>query len=169
MRTQWLTLKPFLVSHFREPKLLILQWDPTTAKVEVHKILEIQGQALAAEFDRAGKLWVSSVVEESTTGHLAVYDEESYTLQEDLAKYANTFGSKTVESLPDLYATEELRKHTTDWRDQKKAREEKEAALRANDPDAVPAKKRRTNRNSRKIPEPAPATSAESESAAMQE
>ena len=139
---------------------MILQWDPTSAKVEVHKILEIQGQALAADFDHAGKLWVSSVIEDNTTGHLAIYDEESYTLQEDLAKYVNTFGSKTVESLPELYATEELRKRTTDWRDLKKAREEKEAARRANDPDAAPTKKRRTNKNSRKIPESAPAADA---------
>ncbi|KAG0057356.1 tRNA (guanine-N(7)-)-methyltransferase non-catalytic subunit trm82 [Gryganskiella cystojenkinii] len=157
----------------KEPKILILQWDSTAAKIEVHKVLEIQGQALAADFDRSGKLWVSSVIEDNTTGHLAVYDEESYTLQEDLAKYVNTFGSKIVETLPDLYSTEELRKHTTDWRDLKKAREEKEAARRANDPDAPPTKKKRTNKNSRKIPESAASTSsaapAEADSSAMQE
>jgi len=150
----------FLFILCRESKVLILQWDPATTKVEVSKILELQGHALAADYDRSGKLWISSVIEEDTTGHLSVYDEE-YTLQEDLAKYANTFGSKTVDSLPDLYSTEELRKRTTDWRDQKKAREEKEAARKANDPDTVPTKKRKTNKNSRKIPEAAPAASTE--------
>ncbi|KAG0362576.1 WD40-repeat-containing domain protein [Gamsiella multidivaricata] len=136
----------------KESRVLILQWNEDAAKVELFKIIELEGKPLAAEYDRSGNLWTSIMPEEGKTNLVYVYDNE-YLVQEDLAKYVNTLGSKTVEAIPDLFNTEELRKHTTDWRELKKAREEKEAARLAGDPDAPLSKKRRKNKNSRKIPE----------------
>ncbi|KAG0087001.1 tRNA (guanine-N(7)-)-methyltransferase non-catalytic subunit trm82 [Podila epicladia] len=133
-------------------KVIILGWNDTAAKIELVKILELEGQTLSVDYDRSGNLW-TSVLPEEGKDIVAVFDSE-YNRLEELAKYVNTFGSKTVETLPDLFHTEELRKHTTDWRELKKAREEREAARLAGDPDAVPSKKRRKNKNSRKIPEP---------------
>lgn len=141
---------PYLI---RESRVLLLQWNEEVAKVELFKILELEGKALAVEYDRSGKLWALVVPEDGQTDLVYVYDND-YVLQEDIGKYVNTFGSKTVETIPDLFNTEELRKHTTDWRELKKAREEKEAARLAGDPDAPLSKKRRKNKNSRKIPEP---------------
>ncbi|KAF9115309.1 tRNA (guanine-N(7)-)-methyltransferase non-catalytic subunit trm82 [Mortierella sp. AM989] len=135
-----------------ESRLLILQWNEDVTEVELHKIIELGGKPLSAEYDRSGNLWTAVLPEVGKTNIVTVYDNE-YAEQEDLAKYVNTFGSKTVEAIPDLFNTEELRKHTTDWRELKKAREEKEAARLAGDPDAPLSKKRRKNMNSRKIPE----------------
>ncbi|KAG0296463.1 tRNA (guanine-N(7)-)-methyltransferase non-catalytic subunit trm82 [Linnemannia gamsii] len=140
----------------KESRLLILQWNEAEAKLELFKILELEGQPLSAEYDRSGNLWTSVVPSEEegkSTPLISVYDASNYAIQEDLAKYVNTIGSRTVETLPELIFTEELRKHTTDWRELKKAREEKEAARLAGDPDAPLSKKRRKNKNSRKIPE----------------
>lgn len=142
-------------------KVVILGWNDAAAKVELVKILELDGQTLSVDYDRSGNLW-TSVLPDEGKDIVAVFDNE-YNCLEELAKYVNTFGSKTVETLPDLFHTEELRKHTTDWRELKKAREEREAARLAGDPDAAPSKKRRKNKNSRKIPEPEP------EAAAMEE
>ncbi|KAF9934612.1 hypothetical protein BGZ65_003681 [Modicella reniformis] len=136
----------------KESRVLILQWSEEIPKVEVFKILELEGKPLTVEYDRSGKLWALVVPEEGKTELVHVYDNE-YVRQEDFTKYVNTFGSKTVETLPELFNTEEMRKHTTDWRELKKAREEKEAARLAGDPDAPLSKKRRKNKNSRKIPE----------------
>ncbi|KAG0261532.1 hypothetical protein BG011_000938 [Mortierella polycephala] len=136
----------------KESRLLILQWNEPAAKVELFKVLELEGKPTSADYDRSGNLWVTIVPEEGKNDLVAVYDND-YVQQEDLTKYINTFGSKTVETIPDLFNTEELRKHTTDWRELKKAREEKEAARLAGDPDAPLSKKRRKNKNSRKIPE----------------
>ncbi|KAF9940462.1 tRNA (guanine-N(7)-)-methyltransferase non-catalytic subunit trm82 [Mortierella alpina] len=151
----------------KESRLLILQWDEAAAKAELFKIVELEGTPLSAEYDRSGNLWTSAIPAEGQTSHaVSVYDNE-YVQQEDLAKYVNTFGSKTVEVIPDHFVyTEELRKHTTDWRELKKAREEKEAARLAGDPDAPLSKKRRKNKNSRKIPD---AAAADSSSAATPE
>ncbi|KAG0347398.1 tRNA (guanine-N(7)-)-methyltransferase non-catalytic subunit trm82 [Podila humilis] len=132
-------------------KVLLLGWDDASAKIELLKILELDGQTLSADYDCSGNLW-TSVLPEEGKNIVAVFDNE-YNRQDDLAKYINTYGSKTVETLPDLFHTDELRKHTTDWRELKKAREERDAARLAGDPDAVPSKKRRKNKNSRKIPE----------------
>ncbi|KAF9915237.1 hypothetical protein BX616_006600 [Lobosporangium transversale] len=140
-------------------KLLILQWNEEAAKVELFKILELEGKPLSVEYDRSGNLWTSVVPEKSKTDLVSVFNRE-YMQQEDITKYINVFGSKTVQTIPDLFNTEELRKHTTDWRELKKAREEKEAARLAGDPDAPLSKKRRKNKNSRKIPETTPTTSA---------
>jgi len=129
--------------------------------VELFKVLELEGKPLDVEYDRSGKLWALVVPEERQTDLVHIYDNE-YVPQKDLAKYINTFGSKTVETIPDMFNTDELRKHTTDWRELKKAREEKEAARLAGDPDAPLSKKRRKNKNSRKIPEPNPMSSASS-------
>lgn len=155
--------------HNRESRLLILQWNEAEAKLELFKILELEGKPLSAEYDRSGNLWTSVVPSEEegkSTSLISVYDNSNYAIQEDLAKYVNTFGSRTVETLPDLIFTEELRKHTTDWRELKKAREEKEAARLAGDPDAPLSKKRRKNKNSRKIPEQSSAASSEPSAAA---
>ncbi|KAF8939152.1 WD40-repeat-containing domain protein [Dissophora ornata] len=143
----------------KESRVLILQWNEEAAKIELLKVLELEGMPLSAEYDRSGNLWTAVVPEEGKTNLISVYDNE-YVIQEDLAKYVNTFGSKTVDTIPDLFNTEELRKHTTDWRELKKAREEKEAARLAGDPDAPLSKKRRKNKNSRKIPEVAPEASS---------
>ena len=143
----------------REPRVLILQWNEEAAKVELLKILELEGTPLSAEYNRSGNLWTAVVPEEGKTNLISVYDNE-YVIQEDLAKYINTFGSKTVDIIPDLFNTEELRKHTTDWRELKKAREEKEAARLAGDTVTPLPKKRRKNKNSRKIPETAPEASS---------
>lgn len=121
--------------------------------MELFKILELEGKPLAVEYDHPGKLWALVAPEEGQTDLVYVYDND-YVLQKDIAKYVNTLGSKTVETVPDLFNTEELRKHTTDWRELKRAREEKEAARLAGDPDAPLSKKKRKNKNSRKIPEP---------------
>ncbi|KAF9412820.1 tRNA (guanine-N(7)-)-methyltransferase non-catalytic subunit trm82 [Podila epigama] len=139
-------------------KVLILGWNDETVKLELVKNLELDGLTLAAEYDRSGNLW-TSVVPEEGKNIVAAFDNE-YNRLDELTKYINTFGSKTVDTLPDLFHTEELRKHTTDWRELKKAREEREAARLAGDPDAVPSKKRRKNKNSRKIPEPATSSTA---------
>ncbi|KAG0306031.1 tRNA (guanine-N(7)-)-methyltransferase non-catalytic subunit trm82, partial [Dissophora globulifera] len=140
----------------KESRLLILQWNEAAANVELLKVIDLEGRTLAAEYDRSGHLWTSVVPEEGKNSNrlVSVYDNE-YVMQEDLAKYVNTFGSKAVESIPDMLNTEELRKHTTDWRELKKAREEKEAARLAGGADAPLSKKQRKNKNSRKIPEPA--------------
>ncbi|KAF9197141.1 hypothetical protein BGZ49_002587 [Haplosporangium sp. Z 27] len=143
----------------KESRLLIIQWNEDVAKVELLKTIELGGKPLSAEYDLSGNLWTSVVPEEGVNNLVTVYDNE-YIQQEDLAKYINTFGSKTVEVIPDLFNTEELRKHTTDWRELKKAREEKEAARLAGDPDAPLSKKRRKNKNSRKIPESSTQASA---------
>ncbi|KAF8981309.1 tRNA (guanine-N(7)-)-methyltransferase non-catalytic subunit trm82 [Entomortierella lignicola] len=143
----------------KESRLLIIQWNEDVAKVELLKTIELGGKPLSAEYDLSGNLWTSVVPEEGVNNLVTVYDNE-YIQQEDLAKYINTFGSKTVEVIPDLFNTEELRKHTTDWRELKKAREEKEAARLAGDPDAPLSKKRRKNKNSRKIPESSTQVSA---------
>ncbi|KAF9434358.1 WD repeat-containing protein 4 [Entomortierella beljakovae] len=143
----------------KESRLLILQWNEDAAKVELHKIIEVSGSPLSAEYDRSGNLWVSVIPEEGKTNNIIAYDNE-YTQQEDLAKYVNTFGSKSVDVIPDLSNIEELRKHTTDWRELKKAREEREAARLAGDPDAPLTKKRRKNKNSRKIPDAAAASTS---------
>ncbi|KAF9952656.1 hypothetical protein BGZ72_006020 [Mortierella alpina] len=160
-----LILMIFSPSLYRESRLLILQWDEASAKVELFKIVELEGTPLAAEYDRSGNLWTSAIPAEGQTSNaVSVYDND-YAQQEDLAKYVNTFGSKTVEVIPDLFVyTEELRKHTTDWRELKKAREEKEAARLAGDPDAPLSKKRRKNKNSRKIPDAAAAAAATADS-----
>ncbi|KAF9097176.1 tRNA (guanine-N(7)-)-methyltransferase non-catalytic subunit trm82 [Mortierella sp. AD031] len=146
----------------KESRLLILQWNEAEAKIELFKILELGGKPLSAEYDRSGNLWTAVVPEEGKTNMISVYNNNEYAIQEDLAKYVNTFGSRTVETIPDLFFTEELRKHTTDWRELKKAREEKEAARLAGDPDAPLSKKRRKNKNSRKIPETASSSAAAS-------
>ncbi|KAI1315556.1 tRNA (guanine-N(7)-)-methyltransferase non-catalytic subunit trm82 [Mortierella claussenii] len=143
----------------KESRILVLQWNEELAKVELFKILILEGKPLAAEYDRSGNLWTSVLPDEGQVNLVSVYDN-NYTSQEDRARYINQFGSKTVETVPDLFGTEELRKHTTDWRELKKAREEKEAARLAGDPDAPLSKKRRKNKNSRKIPEPAPGTAS---------
>ncbi|KAK3807814.1 MAG: WD40-repeat-containing domain protein [Benniella sp.] len=145
----------------KDPRILILQWNEEALKVELFKVLELEGKPLDVEYDRSGKLWALVVPEEGQTDLVHVYDNE-YVPQKDLAKYINMFGSKTVDTIPDMFNTEELRKHTTDWRELKKAREEKEAARLAGDPDAPLSKKRRKNKNSRKIPEPNPMSSASS-------
>ncbi|KAF9184514.1 hypothetical protein BGZ50_003614 [Haplosporangium sp. Z 11] len=145
----------------KESRLLILQWNEAAAKVELFKVLELEGKPTSADYDRSGNLWTAVVPEEGKNNLVVVYDND-YVQQEDLTKYINTFGSKTVETIPDLFNTEELRKHTTDWRELKKAREEKEAARLAGDPDAPLSKKRRKNKNSRKIPENAAEASSSS-------
>ncbi|KAF9586116.1 tRNA (guanine-N(7)-)-methyltransferase non-catalytic subunit trm82, partial [Lunasporangiospora selenospora] len=143
----------------RMNKMLILNWNETETKVELVKVLELDGYALGADFDHSGKLWVSIVPEDDAdegsepvkqTRLVAVYDQE-FNLCEDLAKYVNVFGSKTVQEIPELFQIEGLRKHTTDWRELKKAREEREALRAAEGPDAVPNKKRK--RSSRRMPE----------------
>ncbi|KAF9933445.1 tRNA (guanine-N(7)-)-methyltransferase non-catalytic subunit trm82 [Linnemannia zychae] len=144
----------------KEPRLLILQWNEAEAKLELLKVLDLEGQPLSAEYDLSGNLWVSVAPEEGKSNNLVTIYNSDYAIQDDLAKYVNTFGSKTVDVLPELIFTEELRKHTTDWRELKKAREEKEAARLAGDPDAPLSKKRRKNKNSRKIPEPENTSSA---------
>ncbi|KAK3838189.1 MAG: WD40-repeat-containing domain protein [Linnemannia gamsii] len=152
----------------KESRLLILQWNEAEAKLELFKILELEGKPLSADYDRSGNLWTSVLPSEDkpNTNLISVYNND-YAVQEDLAKYVNTFGSRTVDTLPELIFTEELRKHTTDWRELKKAREEKEAARLAGDPDAPLSKKRRKNKNSRKIPDASNASSTADSSAAV--
>ncbi|KAG0241522.1 tRNA (guanine-N(7)-)-methyltransferase non-catalytic subunit trm82 [Actinomortierella wolfii] len=145
----------------KSSKVVILEWSEAAEEDGVAlkplKVVELQGETLDVEYDRSGRLWTSVVpnTEDADAKIVAVYDDD-YQPIADLALPINTFGSMTVETLPDLFNTDELRKHTTDWREVKRQRDEKRAAEAAAagdssvDGDDGPNKKRK---RSRKMPE----------------
>ncbi|KAF9971283.1 tRNA (guanine-N(7)-)-methyltransferase non-catalytic subunit trm82 [Actinomortierella ambigua] len=114
----------------KSSKIVILEWNSDEAVLKPLRVVELQGETLDVEYDRSGHLWTTVVPKEDDGEIVAVLDDD-YQPIPALAAPVNTFGSKTVETLPDLFNTDELRKHTTDWREVKRLREEKKAAQAA--------------------------------------
>ncbi|KAF9156711.1 hypothetical protein DFQ26_009258 [Actinomortierella ambigua] len=156
----------------KSSKIVILEWNPEEAVLRAVRVVDLHGETLDVEYDRSGRLWTtvlpSSAEEEGEeeNNEAQAADPKIVTVLDDeyqpipaLALAVNAFGSMTVDTLPDLFNMDELRKHTTDWREVKRQREEKKAARAAAAGEAAAdvaadgEEDGRKNKRSRKMPD----------------
>ncbi|GET02758.1 tRNA (guanine-N(7)-)-methyltransferase non-catalytic subunit WDR4 [Rhizophagus clarus] len=107
------------------PGIVILDWNETERQLQYRKTLNLSIDPLDLAYDINGNLWVSNYVkeEQSDESLITVFkknDNEYEKVSEDhpIVKQINEYGSTTVEKIPDLYITSQLRKNLVDWREQ---------------------------------------------------
>ncbi|POG68153.1 hypothetical protein GLOIN_2v1639694 [Rhizophagus irregularis DAOM 181602=DAOM 197198] len=107
------------------PGIVILDWNETEKQIQYLQTLNLSIDPLDLAYDIDGNLWVSNYVkeEQSNESLITVFkknDNEYEKVPEDhsLVKQINEYGSTTVEIIPDLYITSQLRKNLVDWREQ---------------------------------------------------
>ncbi|CAG8639126.1 7922_t:CDS:10 [Acaulospora morrowiae] len=107
------------------PGVIILRWDYEQRCITYKQTLTLCNNPLDISYDLRGNLWVASSAEELVTIFLRRGDEYvKASVDHPLVHQINTFGSMTVDALPDLYTIGQLRKEPTDWRELKKDEQE---------------------------------------------
>ncbi|CAI2187508.1 6582_t:CDS:10 [Funneliformis geosporum] len=112
------------------PGIIIFNWNETEKKIQYVQTLTLSIDPLDLAYDIGGNLWVSNFIKEKqNNGSLITVFKKSGNEYEEVSKdhslveQINKYGTMTVENLPDLYTTNQLRKNPVDWKEQKNERD----------------------------------------------
>ncbi|CAG8693294.1 2796_t:CDS:2, partial [Funneliformis mosseae] len=111
------------------PGIVIFNWNEKEKRLQYLQTLTLSIDPLDLAYDIGGNLWVSKFIKEEQNRSLITVFKKSGSEYEEvsedhpLIKQINKYGTMTVENLPDLYTTNQLRKNPVDWKEQKNERD----------------------------------------------